>query len=185
VHDGTLTLSDLDGLEKMHREATQRSSAKWIASYRNDGTGSVYSPSLGPCREIVPIAETMAEDAKCIADAHNSLPALLSLAREALEMRERVASEPHCPTCICGKRAPVQGDYGSGRATARRGPGSITWAEHLDAWSGYAAKYGHGQSAERLAERGGFSYGELIIFLGHEPKTWEPRRNDAGKAGGK
>ena len=76
--------------------------------------------------------------------------------------------EKHCETCICGKRAPVQ-------QTREKGPGTITWAEHLLAWSNYAIRYGSSQSAERLAERGGFCYSELITFLGHEPKTWEPR----------
>lgn len=78
-----------------------------------------------------------------------------------------------CPTCICGKRAPVQGEYGRG---AKRGPGTIAWSEYLLAWSGYAALYGTSQSAERMAERGGFSYGELVMFLGRrEPETWVPR----------
>jgi hypothetical protein len=27
----------------------------------------------------------------------------------------------------------------------------------------------------RIAERGGFGYGELQLFLGREPTTWEPR----------
>lgn len=76
-------------------------------------------------------------------------------------------SERHCETCICGRRAPVQ----SGRE-AKRGSGTITWAEHLEAYSGYSALYGKSQSAERLAERGGFSYGELQEFLGHDPKAW-------------
>jgi hypothetical protein len=80
-------------------------------------------------------------------------------------------SEPHCATCICGKRAPVQEDRGRGKA-----PGSIAWAEHLDAWSAYAAKFGSSQDADRIADRGGFGYGELCTFLGHEPKTWRPRR---------
>lgn len=31
-------------------------------------------------------------------------------------------------------------------------------------------------SAERIAERGGFSYGELALFLGREPRTWQPRQ---------
>lgn len=81
----------------------------------------------------------------------------------------------HCPTCICGRRAPVQSDEGKPKDQQKRGPGTIAWIEHLTAWSAYAAKYGTGQSAERLAERGGFGYGELIMFLGHEPTTWEPR----------
>jgi hypothetical protein len=78
-------------------------------------------------------------------------------------------SEQHCTSCTCGKRAPVQENRKRGK-----GPGSIAWAEHLKAWSGYAAEYGSSQSAERMAERGGFCYGELIMFLGHEPETWVP-----------
>lgn len=77
--------------------------------------------------------------------------------------------EMHCPTCICGRRAPVQADR-----EHRRGPGSIAWAEHLLAWSAYAAKHGAGQSADRIAERSGFGFGELIMFLGREPETWRP-----------
>jgi len=80
-------------------------------------------------------------------------------------------SELHCPTCICGRRAPVQASRKLGK-----GPGSISWAEHLQTYAGYSAQYGSGQSAERMAERGGFGYGELIMFLGHEPTTWDPRR---------
>ena len=68
---------DLDALQAAEAKATQRSSRKWIASYRKDGTGSVYSPSLGPCREVVPIAETMAEDATFIATMRNALPSLI------------------------------------------------------------------------------------------------------------
>jgi len=30
-------------------------------------------------------------------------------------------------------------------------------------------------SAERIAERHGFDYNELTMFLGHEPQTWRPR----------
>jgi hypothetical protein len=76
----------------------------------------------------------------------------------------------HCETCICGRRAPVQANR-----ELKKGPGTIAWAEHLEAYSGYSARYGSGQSAERLAERAGFCYGELVEFLGHEPKTWVPR----------
>lgn len=56
------------------------------------------------------------------------------------------------------RRAPVQGDR-------YRVAGTIPWSVHLKAWEGYAAA-GHGsQSAERLAERGGFSYGEVQCCL--------------------
>jgi len=74
----------------------------------------------------------------------------------------------HCPTCICGRRAPVQGDD-------THGSGSISYREHLQAHSGYTARFGSGcQSTERLAAPSGFSYSELLMFLGHEPKTWQP-----------
>ena len=73
------------------------------------------------------------------------------------EMRERT-----------GRRAPVQG------TPKKRGPGTIAWDEHVLAWSAYAVRYGRDQSAERIAERGGFGYAELTSLLGHEPKTWAP-----------
>lgn len=88
------------------------------------------------------------------------------------------ATEPakeakHCPTCICGRRAPVQGEHrGTGRE--RRGPGTIAWTEHEQAWAIYSRKYGRDQSAQRIADRGGFGWYELIELLGHEPATWVP-----------
>jgi hypothetical protein len=82
-----------------------------------------------------------------------------------------MADEKHCETCICGRRAPVQGDHQQGK-----GPGTVAWTEHLRAWSGYRAKWGAQQSADRIAERGGFCYGELVDFLGSAPETWEPAR---------
>ena len=82
----------------------------------------------------------------------------------------------HCATCICGKRAPVQGDDGRPKDRAKRGAGTIAWSEHLLAYSAYSTRYGSDQSAERLAQRGGFGYDELILFLGREPETWEPKR---------
>ena len=86
-------------------------------------------------------------------------------------------AKAHCTTCICGRRAPVQG--------ASRGPswlercaipaGTVAWEEHLEAWAHYAA-LGHGdQSAERMAERGGFGIEELCFLLGRPPLTWRPR----------
>lgn len=81
-----------------------------------------------------------------------------------------------------GRRAPVQGDRGL------HGPGTIPWTTHLLAWDGYAAA-GHGsQSAERIAERGGFSYIEVqCAIAGHYndassthdhpvPAGWRPGR---------
>ena len=67
------------------------------------------------------------------------------------------------------RRAPVQPNRQHNKPR-----GTVAWAEHLTAWEVYAARYGRGQSAERIAERHGFCYGELVDFLGHEPETWEP-----------
>lgn len=83
-------------------------------------------------------------------------------------------SEKHCETCICGRRAPVQATDYQNKANIKKGPGTVAWAEHLLAWSDYTLRH-PGQSAERIAERGGFDYLELIDHLGYEPKTWEPR----------
>lgn len=81
-----------------------------------------------------------------------------------------MSEHKECPTCICGKRAPVQ------RGGAKIVNGTIAWVEHLEAFDGYAARYGTQQSAERIAERGGFGYDELLLYLKRAPTTWEPRR---------
>lgn len=80
-------------------------------------------------------------------------------------------------------RAPVQGDSMWEfrlRGDIRRPedaeampPGTIEWAEHLEAFEPYVQKFGGGGSPERIAERAGFSYGELLMFLGHHPRTWK------------
>lgn len=75
----------------------------------------------------------------------------------------------HCPSCVCGRRARVQADH-----RHKKGPGSIVWTEHEEAWSAYASMYGSGQSAQLIHERGGFGYGELVSLLGREPMTWAP-----------
>lgn len=67
------------------------------------------------------------------------------------------------------KRAPVQWEF------RKRPPGTIAWSEHVEAWTAYATRYGNSQSAERIAERGGFGFDELVILLGREPETWEAR----------
>ncbi len=81
--------------------------------------------------------------------------------------------DPCCPGCSCGtgRRAPVQ-------AERDRPAGSILWWEHQDAWVEYARRYGGGQSAERIAERGGFGFLELAELLGREPETWERREEE-------
>lgn len=87
-----------------------------------------------------------------------------------------MSTDKHCDTCICGKRAPVQSNRFENGTQRKVGPGTIAWAEHLEAYSAYSSQYGTSQSAGRLAERGGFGYNELTDFLGHEPTTWEPVR---------
>jgi hypothetical protein len=62
---------------------------------------------------------------------------------------------------------------------ARRAPvngiprGTIAWWEHEKAWEAYSRRHS-GPSANRIAERGGFSIEELTFQLGHLPTTWEP-----------
>jgi len=75
--------------------------------------------------------------------------------------------------------APVQGE-GSWplppRAKSVYVPaGFISWEEHLKAYEPYARRYGMEQSAERIAERGGFGFFELVALLGWPPRTWRPR----------
>lgn len=78
-------------------------------------------------------------------------------------------------------RVPVQGDgpyWLSPDHPARQGtnthcPGSVSMEEHVEAWRAYESEYHSGQSAQRIAERGGFSYFELCNFLGHAPTTFE------------
>jgi hypothetical protein len=67
------------------------------------------------------------------------------------------------------RRVPVQSSSRHGKP-----PGTVGWSEHEEAWRAYDAKFS-GQSAERIAERGGFCYGELVDFLGREPATWRKR----------
>lgn len=54
-------------------------------------------------------------------------------------------------------------------------PGTISWAEHERCWIEYARRY-PGQSAERMAERDGFSWQEYVLFVGAEPASWRPGR---------
>lgn len=79
---------------------------------------------------------------------------------------------PHCVSCVCGDRAPVQAERS---VRGNKPEGTITWTEYEEAYTVYAGKFGRNQSAERLAERGGFGYWELTTFLGHEPTTWSLR----------
>ena len=71
------------------------------------------------------------------------------------------------------RRAPVQGDRDS--KNQKRPSGTIAWSEHEEAWAGYQRFYPRSasqQNARKIAKRGGFGRGELLMFLGHEPTTF-------------
>jgi hypothetical protein len=72
------------------------------------------------------------------------------------------------------RRAPVQGSYWLKEGTTGREPGTIEWSEHEAVWKLYHKKWGGDQTAERMAERAGFSYLEIVDLTGHPPKTWKP-----------
>lgn len=76
--------------------------------------------------------------------------------------------------------APVQGEW------KKRPAGTVPWIVHMEAFDTYRKKFGNGQSAERIAERGGFSYREMQCLLAghysHECKVdHEPVRGWVGK----
>ena len=79
------------------------------------------------------------------------------------------------------RRAPVQGEMrrdAKGKAVRPISwipDGTISWEEHEEAWRIYHARFINDQSADRIADRGGFGYSELCMFLGHEPTTWTAR----------
>lgn len=70
------------------------------------------------------------------------------------------------------RRARVQGDTRIPKGEPGRNVGSVAWSEHEEAWADYAKRYGGGQSAERIHERGGFGYRELVDHLKRAPTTW-------------
>lgn len=58
-----------------------------------------------------------------------------------------------------------------------RPAGTVAWSEHLAAWDGLKARRGSvaaGRDAEAVAAEGGFTYEELVEYLGYAPKTWLP-----------
>lgn len=69
------------------------------------------------------------------------------------------------------QRAPLQGDE-RGREGGKP-PGTIAWSEHMEIWEAYSRRW-PGQSAERIAERGGFGHEEVRYLLGREAVTFVP-----------
>jgi hypothetical protein len=76
-----------------------------------------------------------------------------------------------CPSCVTAVRSrykefPLQSTRGL------TGPTSVPWAVAEKAWAAYSAQYGREQSVERLAQRGGFSWGEMDeLFPGWRDAT--------------
>lgn len=81
---------------------------------------------------------------------------------------------PECSSCICGKRARVQGNRRIAVGQPGYGPGTIAWAEHEMAWSAYAAQYGRGQGPERMDEHGGPCL--EVPGAKHKPADFGPKR---------
>ena len=56
-------------------------------------------------------------------------------------------------------------------------PGTISWADHLRVYDAYARRFGTGQSADRLAERGGFGVAEIVsLGVSGALKSWRQWR---------
>lgn len=93
-----------------------------------------------------------------------------ALADAGLLAHQAPAIEDEAAGVVTERRVPVQGgDLIEGRRWPR---GTVAWTEHVEAWEAYHRRYPE-QDAERIAQRGGFSYHELIEFLGHAPTTWQ------------
>lgn len=63
--------------------------------------------------------------------------------------------------------------------------GSVPWEAAEKAYTAYAARYGTGQSLERLAERGGFGLAEFAVLYGMAEGRREtgmfPREQENGR----
>ena len=77
--------------------------------------------------------------------------------------------------------APVQGE-----PKLKLPAGRIPWAVHELAWRAYAAAVPASQSAERMAERGGFGWAEIIACIRgdynallHGSTIWDELREGA------
>lgn len=74
------------------------------------------------------------------------------------------------------EKAFVQGEgVFNGRTPQDIPVGYIDWDEHKEAWNAYHKRWANGQSALTINMRGGFGYWELVMLLGHAPRTWRPR----------
>ena len=62
---------------------------------------------------------------------------------------------------------PIQGEHGvtDKGENYQRPAGQVPWGIAEAAYKAYSRKYGVGQSLQRLAERGGFGWSELVALL--------------------
>lgn len=74
----------------------------------------------------------------------------------------------------CAKEHRHDGGHAPDRAPVNGPPyGTISWAEHEEAWVAYHRRH-TGQDALTIATRGGFGLWELCDQLGRAPQTWAP-----------
>lgn len=108
----------LDEIKALAEASKAATSGRWIAHKRKDGSVQIYSPAMGPCRAIVPVAETEEQHADYLAAV--SPDAVLALIAEVERLREEAAKRlGMCCTNlgrgtaeICPKPAGHRGDHG-------------------------------------------------------------------------
>lgn len=123
--------------------------------------------------------------AACEAGAPNDHASNVRVARTVLALHtDSATNEASAGVIGSEKRAPVQGELEALPNVPGHHPvvaGTISWLEHEEAWHSYNHAFRNEQSAERIAERGGFSYFELCGFLGRPPSSWRARERGVGR----
>ncbi|PZS70577.1 hypothetical protein A7X76_10210 [Stenotrophomonas maltophilia] len=114
-------------------------------------------PSPGDQGEALPPLPAEVDSVVCMIRGEKDMAEPLDYYYTADQMRAyaQAALAARQPVGEAERRAPVQGYHGE----------TIPWHVHGLAWEAYAKKYGNRQSAERLAERGGFGVEEMDMFL--------------------
>lgn len=101
--------------------------------------------------EHVDVLRELREPYVCMADTHKGESSGEDFQRFVDAIDAAIAAMSAKPE----RRAPVQGYHGN----------TIPWEVHGLAWEAYAKEYGRKQSAERIAERGGFGTCEMDTLL--------------------
>jgi len=163
-------------------EDAKRAAEAWLRAHLHDLLRQLRDPNMGS--DYDPPGGPLSEESR--AHAHGGFEAagvdrrdeirkammptnMIALRKGTREVQSIV---PFILGVSSERRAPVQGDY---KQKGGRRPGTISWEEHLEAWRAYHAQHPE-QDAEAIARRQGFSYDELVMFLGREPTTWRPLR---------